>query len=293
MVKETAGLGVQGCNRRHIFRAQFKIKHADIFQHSFFAGRLGQGDNTPLDNPAENDLSHAFVVFRGDEKQGFILEYIVLSLCKRRPGFNHHAVFLQEFLRINLLLERVDFDLIDRRRDLVMNHQVHDAIRLKVGNPDRSDFALLVQFLHRAPLTIHIAEGLMNQIQVNVIQLQALQGIFKGFSCALVALALNPKFGRDEQFFSGHAAAFDAFANRFFVHVRSGRIDVGIANFNRIDHASFAFGWIGDLKNAEAKNGDFNAIVQFYSLHFLSPVFANPYSGITSFKQRMAFNVLG
>jgi hypothetical protein len=101
----------------------------------------------------------------------------------------------------------------------------------------------------------------MDQIQVNVIYLQSLQGPFKGFECAFIAIALDPKFCGDEQVFSGNAALFDAPANRFFVHVRSGRIDMVISNLNSVDHASFTFGGVCDLENAETEDGDFNAIV--------------------------------
>jgi hypothetical protein len=107
----------------------------------------------------------------------------------------------------------------------------------------------------------------MDEIQVNVIQLQALQGPFKGFEGTFIALALDPEFCGDKQFFSGYAALFDPPAYCFFVHVRSGGVNVGVSRLNGIHHASFTFGRISDLKNAETENGDFNAIVQFYSLH--------------------------
>jgi hypothetical protein len=142
-----------------------------------------------------------------------------------------------------------------------MNHQVDDPVSLKVGNPDCSDFALSIQFFHRTPFTIHIAVGLMNKIQVKVIQLQAFQGSFKGFDRTFIAIALDPKFGCDKQFFSRNAALFDAPANRFFVLVGSGSVNMVISNLNRVNYASFTFGWISDLKNTETQDRDFNAIV--------------------------------
>lgn len=157
-------------------------------------------------------------------------------------------------------MERTDFDLIDRRRDLVVDDQVNHAVSLKIRDADRSDLTLLIEFFHRSPFAIDIAVGLMDEIQIYIIQLQAIEGVIKGFECVFVAIALNPKFGRDEQLFPGNAALLDAPANRFFVHIRSGSVDMGIASFNRIDHAAFAFGRVGDLKNAKAEDRDFNAI---------------------------------
>jgi hypothetical protein len=63
-----------------------------------------------------------------------------------------------------------------------VNHQVHDAVRLKVGNANGFDLALLVQFFHRAPFAIYITIGLMDKIQVNIIQLQAIKDLSKALS---------------------------------------------------------------------------------------------------------------
>jgi hypothetical protein len=59
---------------------------------------------------------------------------------------------------------------------------------------------------------------------------------------------LDPKFGRDKQLLPGHAALFEAPANRFFVQVRGGRVNVAVSRLNGIHHASFTFGLISDLK---------------------------------------------
>ena len=94
MVKETTGFGIQGCDLCHIFRAQFKIENSDIFEHPFLVDGFSQRNDASLDNPAENDLGHTFIVPGSDCKQGFILENIISALGKRRPGFNLNAVFL-------------------------------------------------------------------------------------------------------------------------------------------------------------------------------------------------------
>src|SRR5690242_15719423 len=119
-----------------------------------------------------------------------------------------------------------------------------------------------MQFFHRSPFTIHIAEWLMNQIQVEVIQLQSLQRSFKGSFCSFITIPLNPKLGGNKQFFSFHTASFDSSANRFFVLIRSGGINVAISDLDSVDDASFTFGQISYLKNAKTENGNFNATVQ-------------------------------
>jgi len=83
---------------------------------------------------------------------------MVLPFCEGGPCFHLNVVILKELLCADLLLERIDFDLIYRGRDLVMNDQVHDSVRQKVRDPNGPRFALLVQFFHRAPFAVDIAE---------------------------------------------------------------------------------------------------------------------------------------
>ena len=42
---------------------------------------------------------------------------------------------------------------------------------------------------------------------------------------------------------------------------------MAITSMNSLNHTSFTFDRVSDLENAEAKNRNFDAIVQFYSLH--------------------------
>lgn len=65
MVKEAAGFGIERCNRRQVFRIQFKIEDADILEHPFLADGFGKRNNASLHDPAQNDLGNAFVVLRG------------------------------------------------------------------------------------------------------------------------------------------------------------------------------------------------------------------------------------
>jgi len=214
-----------------------------------------------LHNPAKNDLSDGFLVFGSDGQQDFILENVVPALGKWRPRFNRNAVILKKFLRINLLLEWVDFNLIYRRHYFVVNHQVHDSVWLKIGDPDCPDLSLLIQLFHRPPFAIHITKRLMDEIQIKIIQLQSFQRPIKGFPRTFIAIALNKKFRRDKQFFSRNAAFSDAVANCFFIHVRSGGVNMAIPSLNGVNHASLTLGWIGNLKNAKSKNRDFNSII--------------------------------
>ncbi|MNF88236.1 hypothetical protein D3C84_707270 [compost metagenome] len=71
------------------------------------------------------------------------------------------------------------FNLVDGGHDFVMHYEVHQTIRHEVADPDRLGFAFTVQFFHCAPSAVVIAERLMNQVQVEIVELQLLQRFFK------------------------------------------------------------------------------------------------------------------
>jgi hypothetical protein len=91
-----------------------------------------------------------------------------------------------------LLKEGIHLDLVDGGDHLVVHDEVHESVRMEVGDADCSDFARAVQVFHGAPLAIHVSKGLMNEVQVQISQLQALHGPLKGRECALIAVFLNP-----------------------------------------------------------------------------------------------------
>ena len=76
-------------------------------------------------------------------------------------------------LGFDLLIEWMGFDLVDRRHHFVVDDQIHQAVGVKVADADGSGAAFLVQLLHRSPGAVHIAEGLVDQIQVQIVELQA------------------------------------------------------------------------------------------------------------------------
>ena len=141
MVKETTGPGVHCCNGGNVIRAQFEVEHIEILYHSFFANRLGQDHDAALRQPAEYHLGNALLVLRCDCAQRWILEDVIPPLRKWRPRLRLNSIGLQELLGVMLLQERIDFDLIDCRDHPVVQQEIHDAVRMKVSDANRPDFA--------------------------------------------------------------------------------------------------------------------------------------------------------
>jgi hypothetical protein len=144
VIEEGRLLGVQRSDCRHVFGAELEIEDREIFRHPFLSHRLGNCDYSALCEPPENHLRNPLVVLRGNPAQEFVLEDVVFTFGERAPRFDLDVVLLKEFLRFNLLVERMRLDLIDGRRQLVVQNEVHHAVGMKVTDADRPDAALAV-----------------------------------------------------------------------------------------------------------------------------------------------------
>jgi hypothetical protein len=87
---------------------------------------------------------------------------------------------------------------------------------------DRLDEALVVQVLHGAPLAVDITEGLVDQVQVEVVQAELAQRGVEGALGVILAGVLDPQLGGDEQVLARDAAPLDRAADRFLVAVGGG-----------------------------------------------------------------------
>ena len=75
-----------------------------------------------------------------------------------------------QLLVVDALVERVGLDLVDRRGDLVVIDEVDEPIRVEVGHADRADATFVVQLLHRPPRAVVVAERLVDQVEVDVVE---------------------------------------------------------------------------------------------------------------------------
>ena len=131
---------------------------------------LGNWDNQPKGWLILDRAQDIVEVFAG--KGGVAIRYCAeMSLRPTKPTIGRGCESMTPHMgtetRTQLLREAAV-------RNLVMYRQIHNAVRSEIRNADRSDLALQVDLFHRPPFTIHIAEWLMNQIQVNIIQVQSL-----------------------------------------------------------------------------------------------------------------------
>ncbi|MOA21004.1 hypothetical protein D3C78_1414800 [compost metagenome] len=130
-----------------------------------------------------------------------------------------NGVFLKQLLRVFLVMERVDFDLIDGGNDLVVKHEIQQAVGIEVADADRADATGLIQLFHRTPSAIDITKRLVDEPEVQIVELQLVQGTFESGLRALVCRVLNPELGCDKQIASINAVVADRGADGLFIAI--------------------------------------------------------------------------
>jgi hypothetical protein len=147
------------------------------------------------------------------------------TLGERAPGLYLHAPIAHELPVGFALEERMRLDLVDRRRDVVVLDEVDEPVGVEVGDPDGVDQAIAVEVLHRPPGAVVVADGLVDEVHVEVVQAKALQGLLEFALGGVLAGVLDPHFGGDEQLVAGDAAVDDRAADGFLVAVGRGGVD--------------------------------------------------------------------
>ncbi len=225
--------------------------------------------------PAQHNLRNRLAVFLANRTQQFVPEEIILSFGERPPRLHLHAILFQKSLRLNLLMKRVRLNLVDGRLHAVVDDEIHHAVGLEIGDTDSPDFARFVQFFQCAPRTENVAVGLVDKVQVEVVEAEAFEGFGEGHLCAFVARILHPKLCGDEELFSGHSALSDCIAYCFFIHVGRGCVYQPVAGLDSIRDCALTRCRIRHLIDAEAEDGHFYAVVQHDCFHSARLFFGN------------------
>lgn len=161
---------IQHADGLHVFLIEGKVEDIDVFLHPRFMDRLGDDDDIPLEQPAQHDLTDGLAVFVSDVPQKLRMEDIVVPFSKGRPCFLLDAQFFHEAFFSPFLVPYVGFNLIDSRRDGIHVGQVCQPFVPETGNADGPDTAFLIEPFHGPPGPIVIAIGLVDQIEIQIIQ---------------------------------------------------------------------------------------------------------------------------
>lgn len=145
----TAHTRIQRVDLRHLRLAQREVENVDVFGDPCRLNRLGDGNDTILELPAQNDLRGRFPMRPADTGDDRIRQRIpaagggspgpvALHSTDRRPRLGHdpeRRVFLSK-----LLLDEVgmELDLVDRGNDFGACDQRIELLFRVIANTDRS-----------------------------------------------------------------------------------------------------------------------------------------------------------
>lgn len=278
VVEERAAPGVERGDGGHLVVAQREVEDVEVLLHALAVRALGGADHAALQQPTQHDLGDRLAVRLSDTGEDLVAEEVVSSLRKGRPALHGHVFAGHVLLRRTLLEEHVALHLVHGGGDAVERDEIREVIGVEVRRPYGSDHALLVELLHGAPRAEDVAERLMDEIEVNIIEPQPLERRFEAAFGPLVARIRHPQFGRHEHLVARQAARAHGRPDRFLVTVARSRVEQPVADRERVLHGALAFGGVRNLVRAEAELRHPDAVVQGDVLHgaFLSRFLTYP-----------------
>jgi hypothetical protein len=112
-----------------------------------------------------------------------------------------------------------------------VDDEVDQPVGVEVRDPDGARGALRVEVLHGVPLTVDVAVRLVNQVEVDVVEPEALKrrlerapGVVPG------GAVLDPELGGDEQLVTRDAAGGDGSTEGLLVLVGGCGVEVAVAD---------------------------------------------------------------
>ena len=223
--------------------------------------RLGDNDDVELDEVAQGHLGGGLAVLLADGGEHRVGEDVVAALGERPPGLQGGVVLGVPGAVVGLLVEDVGLHLVDGRRHLDVLRQVHEPVGEEVGDADGADLAGGQGLLHGAVGAVVVAEGLVDEQQVDVVGAQAAQGAVDGAGGALLPGVGDPHLGGQEDVLTGQSAGGDGRAHALLVAVGLGGVDVAVADLEGLEHGALGLLRRGQ-EDAVADLRDVDAIVK-------------------------------
>jgi hypothetical protein len=186
---------------------------------------------------------------------------LFLPFGKRAPGLDLDTVLAHECLVGGALEERMGLDLVDRRGDVVVFDEVHEPVGVEVRHADGLGQTFAADLLHRSPGAVVVAERLVDEVQVHVVEAEPLKRRLERALCVVLAGLLDPELGGDEQFAARDAAAGDGLADGYLVLVGGGGVERAVAGGECVRHRLLCL-LGGDLVDAEAECRHLDAVVE-------------------------------
>ena len=252
---------VEGGDGPHVGVVELEVGDVEVGDHALAVDRLGDDDDVELDEVAQGHLGGGLAVLLADGGEHRVGEDVVAALGQRPPGLQGGVVLGVPGAVVGLLVEDVGLHLVDGRRHLDVLRQVHEPVGEEVGDADGADLAGGQGLLHGAVGAVVVAEGLVDEQQVDVVGAQAAQGAVDGAGGALLPGVGDPHLGGQEDVLAGQSTGGDGRAHALLVAVGLGGVDVAVADLEGLEHGPLGLLRRGQ-EDAVADLRDVDAIVQ-------------------------------
>ena len=215
--------------------------------------------------PRQHNLRGGYAVALRNLSQHGVLQQVT-TVTQRAPRLGRDAVLGVNGAQCLLREIGVQLNLVDNRNHAGLLDNLAQLLLGEVRNTNGTDLTLLLQLNQRTPgiqVQALLRLSPVNQVQVNVVGAQLLQGRLERLKSALVALIGVPQLGGEEDVLTSHAGVSDSAAYARLVAVNSGGVDVAVADLQGGGHDL-----LGDLvlnlphAVAQLRNG--SAVVELY-----------------------------
>lgn len=263
-----------GINLGDVLSREVPAVEAKVTDNALLVNRLGDDAPALGDAPLEEDLLGALVESIGDVEQGLVGVEGGVGASEARVAGRVDALSGVEGNELGRRVARMQLDLVDGRDDLGVgvSEQLLEVGDGEVGDTNVLGLARGQHLLHLAPrvdvvpvvmdlLVVAGDEraGPVDQIQVDVVGAQVLEGVVNGLGHALVVRVVE--LGGQPDLVAGHAGGLDAVADFLLVAVGGGSVDVAVTSLEGGLDGSVDLVGLG-LPRAEADGGDLGARVE-------------------------------
>lgn len=225
---------VQGFDTCHLAVGKPETENIEVFGHTLFVSGFGYAHHSPLREPAQCYLRYRFVVRLAYFTQNVVLKEAVAPFDKSALRLMPDSLFLHKTLVFATLPKYMRFYLIDHRHNLVVINQIDKAVGRKVADADSPNHPLVVELLQSPPGAVVVAKRLVDEVKVEILQSQTVEGAVESPLCTVVACILHPEFGGNEQFLKGHTATADGGPHGLLVLIGGSRVYEAIARFDGV-----------------------------------------------------------
>ena len=187
----------------HFVVGEAEVEDVQVLRHTFLVARLRDGHDAALREQTQGHLRGGFAIVGTDAAQHFALDDAVDALSAQRTPCHHLGAELVEHrLDAALLYHCVALQLVDHRLGVDIMREVEETGFLEVAHADGAHLAVFVGLLHRPPRAEHVAVGLVDEQQVDVVGLELAQALVNALGGFLFAGVRDPHLGDEEEVFA-------------------------------------------------------------------------------------------